>query len=130
MPLWAIGRPSSKGSRARRSQSRGTCLEAELIVHTESAEAGQARRPDDRTASGRTEAISAAVALVLVVLAAAAPMQSEQPLVQAAIAAPLEAIDGWEGLAGWREPLRESGLIAFVGSALLAAAGFVRRTKS
>ena len=79
-------------------------------------------------ASVRTATISTGVALTLVALGAAAPRQSEPPLLQAAVAAPLAVFDGWQAMAGSHGPLRESGVIAFAGSALLAAAAFVRRT--
>jgi len=68
------------------------------------------------------------VALMLAALGVAAPMPMQQPLFQAAVAAPLTVFDDWQGMAEWRGPLRESGLIAFVGCALLAAGAFVRKT--
>lgn len=54
----------------------------------------------------------------------AAPVASEQPLLQAAVAYPLSFAAGWTT---WSAPVQESGLIACVGSALIAAATLVRR---
>jgi hypothetical protein len=86
------------------------------------------RRGNGGPASVKTAALTAAVALLLLAgLGTAAPLDSKQPLIQAAFAYPLSAVDGWQLMAGWSAPMRESGLIACVGSGLLAAASFVRR---
>ena len=83
-------------------------------------------RPGVGSASLRT-AIGAVLALLLVGLATAGPSQSRQPLIHAAVAVPLAAFDGWQLPAGSHGPLRESAMIAFAGSALLAAAAVMRR---
>jgi hypothetical protein len=67
------------------------------------------------------------VALLLGAVGTAAPLDSKQPLLQAAFGYPLAVVDGWQLMAGWSAPMRESGLIACVGSGLLAVASFVRR---
>ena len=54
-----------------------------------------------------------------------APLAAEQPLVQAAVAYPLSFAPGWTT---WSAAAQESGLIACVGSALIAVASLVRRT--
>ena len=65
------------------------------------------------------------VGLLLLALWLMAPLASEQPLVQTAVAYPLSFAAGW---ATWSAAARESGLIACVGSALIAAASLMRRT--
>ena len=110
------------------SNAMAHALKLDSVVHIEDSKLRRTPRVVVGRASVRTAAISTGVALTLVALGAAAPMQLEPPLLQAAVAAPLALVDGWEGVAGWRGPLRESGLIAFVGFALLAAGAFVRKT--
>jgi len=55
----------------------------------------------------------------------AAPLGSEKPPLQAAVAYPLSFVADWST---WSGAVQESGLIACVGSALIAAGSLVRRT--
>ena len=59
------------------------------------------------------------------VLWLAAPLVSDQPLLEAAVAYPLSFAAGW---ATSSAAVQESGVIACVGSALIAVASLVRRT--
>ena len=96
-------------------------------MQIEATRAMRGRRGNVSPASLKTAALAAAVALLLAALATAAPLDAKQPLIQAAFAYPLSVVDGWQLMAGWSAPMRESGLIACVGSGLLAVASFVRR---
>lgn len=82
--------------------------------------------------SGRTAATRVTVGLLLIGLWSAAfwliaPLASEQPLMQAAVAYPLSFAAGWTM---WSAAAQDAGLIACVGSALIAVASLMRRTSS
>jgi hypothetical protein len=70
-------------------------------------------------------AVPIGVASLLVSLWLTAPLASEQPLVRAAMAYPLSFTGDWKL---WSGAVRESGLIAGVGSGLIAVASLMRRT--
>ena len=76
-------------------------------------------------AASRVMASRIIVGLLLMALWLAAPLTPEQPLLQAAVAYPLSFVADWPT---WSEAVRESGLIACVGSALIAVGSLVRRT--
>jgi hypothetical protein len=65
------------------------------------------------------------VGLLLMALWLMAPLASDQPLVHSAVAYPLSFAAGWTT---WSAAAQESGLIACVGSALIAVASLMRRT--
>ena len=78
-------------------------------------------------ASVRMATISTTVALLLLALWFSIPADWPRPLMHAAFGSPLSGVDGWQLLAGWSGAVGESGLIACVGSGLIALASFVRR---
>jgi hypothetical protein len=76
-------------------------------------------------AANRVMASRIIVGLLLMALWLTAPLASDQPLLQAAVAYPLSVVADWST---WSGAVRESGLIACVGFALIAVGSLVRRT--